>query len=90
MPYRCYTSWIFIVFDQFGIEFPYKGDIVIWLWPWRRKNTKTSYHDINKYVSILSEGYFDNLSEIDKFWEGFEEACRISAKDNTNYTNNNG
>lgn len=56
--------------DKFGLEFPYKGDTIIWLWPWRRKNKK------NKFISILASGNgefgdatFKSLREIDEFWE---------------------
>jgi hypothetical protein len=76
LSYSKYTGWIFISFDSLGIEFPYKGDEIIWLWPWRRENTRNGHHDTNKYVSIISEGYFNSLDEIDEFWNGFELACQ--------------
>ena len=72
--YNPYISWIFISLDKIGIDFPYKGDTVIWLWPWRRKNTETKFHKTNKYVSTCCEGYFNSLKEMDQFWYEIGEA----------------
>ena len=39
------------------IWFAYKGDEICW--------------NGNKYISLLSEGEFDTLDEMDLFWRGF-------------------
>lgn len=58
-----------ISFDSLGIEFPWKGDTIIWVYPWRRKGKP-------KYISILLSGNgefgdvrLNSLKEIDKIWE---------------------
>jgi len=48
-----------------GIWFPYKGDVILYVFPWRRDNCV--------FVSVLSEGGFTSLKEIDRFWSQFAE-----------------
>ena len=58
---------VLIVNIEYGIWFPYKGDEVLYLWPWKRnKNNK-------KFVSLLCCGEFDSLKEIDRFWKEYYE-----------------
>ena len=45
----------------------YKGDEIAW-------NGK-------QYVSLLSEGYFDTLEDVDKFWEDYFQAMRTNRID---------
>jgi hypothetical protein len=68
-------SWIFSDVDKHGVEFPYRGDHIIWLWPWRRQGKP-------KYVSVgfsgngdFGDASFFTLKEIDKRWDDFETAC---------------
>lgn len=62
-----YWNYLTIAFDRFGIEFPYKGDLVCWIYPWRK-------HLMNgRFVSILSEGSFKSLKEIDGFWDSYNK-----------------
>jgi hypothetical protein len=58
---------------QIGINFRYRGDEIIWLWPWKRKG--------NKWLSICASGNgdfgdatFSSLVELDQFWEAFGQA----------------
>lgn len=60
--------------DRDGVEFPYHGDSVIWLWPWRRTRVG------GIWLSISWECEFDSLREIDQAWEDFQEACNRAAK----------
>ena len=45
-----------------SIDFYYKGDTVIFLYP---KSRKSGF----KWVSMLSEGGFHTLKDLDKFWD---------------------
>ncbi len=51
-----------------GLWFPYKGDEVLWCWPWRRES---GY----RYISLMCEGGFNSLKDIDQFWIDYEKAC---------------
>ncbi len=58
-----------ISFDRLGVEFPWKGDTVIWLWWWRRNG-------LPKYISVgfsgngdFGDARFHTLAEIDAAWE---------------------
>ena len=61
-----FTCWLAIDFNRQGIDFPYYGDWVIWLWPWSKNRT-------HRYVSICCEGGFNSLSEIRAFWDEFNK-----------------
>ena len=57
-----------VSFDRLGVEFPWNGDTVIWLW-WCRRN------GLPKYISVgfsgngdFGDARFNTLSEIDKAW----------------------
>jgi hypothetical protein len=47
--------------DRFGITFPYKGDEVTWIFPWKRDNINFSY------LSTLWGVSFITLKDLDKF-----------------------
>jgi len=79
--YRPWISWLFSEIDRFGIEFPYKGDHIIWSWWWRR-------HGKPKYISIgfsgngdFGDARFSSLKEIDKMWDEFETRERAADGD---------
>lgn len=55
---------------KFGIEFVYKGDTVIWVFPWKRTIKG------QKWISLSFEAGFKSLKELDKCWEGYFEAER--------------
>lgn len=82
--YRIYLN-IFAIFLGFKIvplgftskyfEFWYKGDNILWLWPWYKKEQSS------RFISLLASGNgefgdatFSSLKEIDKFWEEYYEA----------------
>jgi hypothetical protein len=47
-----------------GIWFDYKGDVVLYKWPWRR-------NDGNKFVSLLFEHEFKSLRDLNKCWDDY-------------------
>jgi hypothetical protein len=58
-----------VSFDRLGVEFPWNGDIVIWLWWWRR-------NALPKYISVgisgngdFGDARFHTLAEIDAAWD---------------------
>jgi len=64
-----------LFFDRLGIEFPYYGDSVLWLYPWTRKGGA-------KYVSIQFSGTgdfgdarFHTLKEIKAAWDNYNDYC---------------
>ncbi len=48
-------------FSYLGIEFNYKNDDIVLLWPWKRKDGK-------KWLSFGCWGTFNSLVELDTFW----------------------
>ncbi len=69
------VKWLFARADKSGVEFFYKGDTVIWLWPWRRKDKKL------KFISLFFSGtgefgdaMFSSLKQLDEAWRDCEEA----------------
>jgi len=63
-----------ITIDRGGIWFPYKGDEVLWTWPWRRKG-------LAPFVSVGFSGTgewgdarFWSLKELDSQWEAYFNA----------------
>jgi len=69
-------------FTKDGIWFPYKGDEVLWRWWWDRNppqkvgNTTYLMPQQGKYVSLLCEGCFNSLKEMDEFWKEYEECIK--------------
>ena len=86
MLYRIYIN-IFGIFpgfnylplsiDKKGIWFWYKGDEVYYLF-----KKKGDY----RYVSLLCEGYFESLKEMDEFWDEYVEACRKGIKERDEFS----
>lgn len=71
----CYPPWCFLLssFDKFGIEFPWKGDTIIWNWPWRNKNEKRRFISIGfSGTGEFGDARYNSLAEIDKDWQKFE------------------
>ncbi len=71
-------SWRFKAFsliDGLGLTFWYRGDEVIWLWPWKRFNGMA--------WSDLTLGYstFATLADIDRFWKDYETQRAQPASD---------
>ena len=71
MGFGIHTPWWHI--DKLGVERKYKGDSVIWLWPWKRKNIKTNLPH-GKWLSIGFETYFRTLLELDMAWKQYDDA----------------
>jgi hypothetical protein len=64
-----------VSFDRLGVEFPWKGDTVIWLWWWKRNG-------LPKYISggfsgngDFGDARFRTLAEIDKAWDSLGDYC---------------
>ena len=54
--------------DKLGVEFPWNGDTIIWLWWWKRNG-------MPKYISVgfsgngdFGDARFHTLAEIDAAW----------------------
>jgi hypothetical protein len=54
--------------ESIGILFSYKGDEVIWIFPWKRLEKN------RKFLSISFEYAFRNLQELDDMWDAYSEA----------------
>lgn len=59
--------------DKFGIDLWYKGDTLIWIFPWKRKNKEL------KWISLTFSGNgdfgdakFKSLKELNNYWDEFE------------------
>lgn len=48
-----------------GVEFYYKGDTVLYIWPWNRKNTKC------KFISLGFNDCFYSLKDMDDAWKDY-------------------
>lgn len=68
-------SWpqclLFFRVHSMGIEIPYSGDHIIWLWWWKRHGCKK-----NRYLSLSFMTPFESLSDVDAMWDNYMEACR--------------
>jgi len=51
-----------------GICFDYKGDEIVWLFPWDRESWK------QRYLSISFISVFRSLKDIDDMWLGYWES----------------
>ena len=49
-----------------GIARAYHGDVIIWLWPWKRNGN-------GKYYSLMFSRQFKTLQELDRAIAGFTE-----------------
>lgn len=67
-----WNQYLAFKFDKSGVWFWRKGDEILYLYPWKRKNK-------GKFISLLASGTgefgdvsFLSLKELDKFWENCE------------------
>ena len=51
-----------------GVWSHWKGDTILYYFPWQRNGFK--------YATILTNGCFNSLKELDKFWIEYEKAYR--------------
>lgn len=75
-----YTIHHFLAIERLGISFSYKGDEVIWVWPWGRKKNNGAPYTVR---SLGFEAYY-YLWEIDYFWKEYMEALNAEAEENGN------
>jgi hypothetical protein len=82
LPISFWGNYLCLKLEKHGIWFWYKGDEVLYLWPWARKN-----HGRGKFISLLASGtgewgdaQFHSLKELDEFWE----KCSTCNNENTN------
>lgn len=74
----CFPPWCFLFssFDKYGVEFPYKGDTVIWTWPWRHKERKERFISIGfSGTGEFGDAVYCSLGDIDRNWDEFCDAC---------------
>ena len=69
---------LFSQVDSVGVEFPYKGDVVIWLWPWKRTGPPDDKWAKAPFISLSFTGTGDfgdakfwTLKELDELWDNF-------------------
>ena len=62
---------LFLLIDRNGIWWYHKGDEVLWIYPWRRRGYK--------YVSLMCEGCFQSIDELDKFWDEYFKEMKKGA-----------
>lgn len=70
-PIRLLRKWSYkvlpVAFVSSGIEFKYKGDDVLFIYPWARLGDA-------RYISWGCNGTFKTLKEIDAFWDEYDKA----------------
>jgi len=73
-------GWLFTSWDSHGVWFSYKGDEVLWTWPWTRAGKAP-------FISLGFSGNGDfgdarywTLAELDKDWDGYFDAERQMAE----------
>lgn len=84
-------GWITIFFHKYGVEFPWRGDWVIWTWPWNNRNERSVR---GKFISVgfsgtgeFGDARFKSLESIDDAWDGCLGAIREKlTKDESNGT----
>lgn len=71
---------LFSQIDNLGITFPYKGDVVIWLWPWKRTGVEGDKWASAPYISLsftgtgeFGDAKFWTLRELDELWDKFAQ-----------------
>lgn len=74
---------IFCSIDKYGILFPYKGDEVIWTWPWRRKGLAPFISLSFSGDGSFSDARYWTLEELDKARRRFFEECDRANKRGT-------
>jgi len=55
---------------RFGVWFPYQGDEVCYIWPWKRNQSQ-------KFVSLIFEGDFNSLKQLREMWDAYELNGRL-------------
>jgi hypothetical protein len=65
---------LFITVDKLGIEFWYRGDTVIWMWPWKRDAGN------KPFISLSFSATYPSLKAIDEEWEMFYVACNKASE----------
>lgn len=71
-PFGC----LFWSADSLGIEFWYKGDIVIWTWPWRRYNRGPFISLGFSGTGEWGDARYWTLDELDREWDMYFDACK--------------
>lgn len=51
--------------SQWGIEFNWHGDSVLYIWPWKRNR------HAGKFISFGLDSVFSSLEEIDELWASY-------------------
>lgn len=69
------VALLFISIDSLGIWFPYKGDEVVWTWPWRRKGLAPLISLTMSGTGEWGDARYWTLKELDNVWEMFYKAC---------------
>jgi len=79
--------FLFITVDRAGIWFPYRGDEVLWTWPWRRREREGDNRGRAPFISVgfsgngdFGDARFWTLKEMDKEWDGYFDACEVISK----------
>jgi len=70
---------LFTTVDRAGIWFPYKGDEVLWTWPWRRD--RGDGWKGGPFISVgfsgtgeFGDARFNSLKELDEMWDDYFNA----------------
>ena len=61
-----------VYFCKAGVWLWYKGDEVLWCWTWHQPHKYLSNGQPYCWVSLISEGGFKSLKDMDEFWEEFD------------------
>jgi len=77
---HCLIRAVFCSIDDSGIWFPYKGDEVLWVWPWKRKNRPEDDRGKAPFISLNFSGTGEwgdarywTLEELDKHWQEYQD-----------------
>ena len=77
----------FITIDRGGIWFPYKGDEVLWTWPWTRRERKGDNRRKAPFISVGMSGNGEwgdarywTLKELNRDWDEYFTACEKASK----------
>ena len=67
---------IAIEIDKIGVWFPYKGDTIVWNWPWRHRKIKERFISVSfSGTGEFGDARFYSLEEIDKEWNKYFYTC---------------
>lgn len=67
-----FTSW-----DSHGVWFPWRGDEVLWTWPWTRKGLPPLVSLLASGTGEFGDSRFKSLAELDGFWRDYEIAIEV-------------